>query len=180
MRAALENVRKETKAGKIPEGLAMARRHAEMLGLSKYIDFCIGLSPDDVASVVAGRKLEYVLIDGGHCGDQPLKDWLAVKPFLADSCVVVFHDCHPVAEPVRRALANAEIELGTAAVHLPTRCALSIVCRDVRPETVPALQALCIRNRPLTFAEIAQQMNCKLQRKVKRLGGKIKKLFVSA
>jgi predicted O-methyltransferase YrrM len=59
----------------------------------------IGWSPTDVESTVkkhfGDKKLDFVFLDAGHFPEQMIKDITAIKPFLGDKFVFVFHDIYP-------------------------------------------------------------------------------------
>ncbi|HTV03196.1 MAG TPA: class I SAM-dependent methyltransferase [Luteitalea sp.] len=66
------------------------------------------VSPEDVTTVVerdCGGRLDLVLIDGLHSEEQQALDYEAVRPFLADGAVVLFHD-----------IVNWRLEAGFAAI----------------------------------------------------------------
>lgn len=170
---AITRVQAMIQQGKNPEGLALAKRFAHELKLSDSIEFHLGVSPEDVPIVIGSEKIDYVLIDGGHDGDQPLQDWLAVKPFIADRCAIVFHDSHQWATPVKKAIQATEDYLGVPAVHLNTRWALSIVGRNLNPSTLPALHALCIRNQPRPLREHLRVFATRIKKKIERLLTKV-------
>lgn len=172
---ALHRVQKMIQEGKNPEGLALAKKFAKELNLSDFVEFHLGVSPEAIPNVLADQKVDYVLIDGGHDGDQPLLDWQAMKPFLADRCAIVFHDSHPYAHPVRRAIKDAEDYLGIPAVHLKTRWALSVIGRNLNPTTLPTLEELCLRASPRPISEQIQVFGRKVKRKLGRLVAKIVK-----
>jgi len=90
--SASEKIRSEIDIGKLPVGLDTAKSSAKRLGVENVIDFKVGLSPNDVPKVIGERKIDFAFIDGGHFGDQPTKDFLAVLPYLSDKCAVLFHD----------------------------------------------------------------------------------------
>jgi len=91
---ASEKIRSEIDIGKLPVGLDTAKSSAKRLGVENVIDFKVGLSPNDVPKVIGERKIDFAFIDGGHFGEQPTKDFLAVLPYLSDKCAVLFHDNH--------------------------------------------------------------------------------------
>lgn len=59
----------------------------------------IGWSPDDVESTIVkhfgDKKLDFVFLDAGHFPEQMIKDITAIKPFLGEKFVFVFHDIFP-------------------------------------------------------------------------------------
>lgn len=60
------------------------------------VESVIGWSPQDVESSIIKYfpqgKLDYVFIDARHQSDSTLEDFNAVLPFLADNCIIFFHD----------------------------------------------------------------------------------------
>jgi predicted O-methyltransferase YrrM len=90
--AATAEIRRKVAAGELPSGLRFARQSAELLELSGVVDYEIGLSPQDVGSILGERTLDLAFIDGGHFGDQPLRDFKAIEPRLEARCAVFFHD----------------------------------------------------------------------------------------
>ena len=58
----------------------------------------IGWSPDDVESIIIKNyqeKLDFVFLDAGHFSEQIIKDIDAIKPFLAEKFIFIFHDVYP-------------------------------------------------------------------------------------
>jgi predicted O-methyltransferase YrrM len=54
-----------------------------------------GTSPEDVPSVISqffDAPIDLAFIDGFHSNEQIVKDWRALRPFLAPDAVVLFHD----------------------------------------------------------------------------------------
>jgi len=90
--SASEKIRLEIESGNLPVGLDMAKNIAQRLGTENVAEFRVGLSPNNVPEVIGERKIDFVFIDGGHFGEQPTKDFLAVLPYLSDKCAVLFHD----------------------------------------------------------------------------------------
>ena len=67
----------------------------DSLGLP--VDSVIGWSPQDIESTFprhfeSSEKLDYVFIDGRHQSDSTRQDFDSILPFLADSCILFFHD----------------------------------------------------------------------------------------
>lgn len=75
-------------------GLSFARRWATEMGLDSTLVLMKGLSPTDVSTCVGTKTLDLVFIDGDHRENQPLIDYLAVRPFLSTDSVIVWHDVH--------------------------------------------------------------------------------------
>ena len=58
----------------------------------------IGWSPDDVESIITknyDEKLDFVFLDAGHFSEQIIKDIEAIRPFLAEKFIFIFHDVYP-------------------------------------------------------------------------------------
>lgn len=106
-----------------PRGLVFAMTWRDRLKLP--VRYAIGRSPDDVSAVLAGRRLDFALIDGYHFGPQPLIDTLAVLPYLGPRGTLAFHDCQ--APAVAQALEAARQRTGGTVRALPTRHALTLI-----------------------------------------------------
>jgi predicted O-methyltransferase YrrM len=122
-------VRDDIVNGKAPEGLKFARESAKILGLQDTITFEIGISPQDMPDLVGNRTFDFVFIDGGHFGEQPLLDFFAVLPYLENKCVVCFHD--NISSPVDAAVKKAEEVFKTSAIVFDTRYKLTVVGRGI-------------------------------------------------
>ena len=134
------------KEGRFPSGLAMANQCLAALGLQDTVVLTLGVSPQHVDRAVGAMTLDFALIDGGHFGDQPRRDFEAVAGHLAQRCAVFFHDNNGN-DAVERAVSAAEQALGSQAIVLPTRYQLALVGRGLDPDTVDALSALFARGR---------------------------------
>lgn len=141
---AVRVVSERVEEGVLPSGLAMANEQLEALGLADTVTLSVGISPGSVPEALAGAKLDFAMIDGGHFGDQPTADFEAVAPFLAPRCAVFFHDNNQN-EAVERAVARAEAELGSGAVVFPTRYNLTLVGRGLDPAAISASRHLLLR-----------------------------------
>ena len=128
--SASEKIRSEIKSGKLPVGLDTAKSSAKRLGVEDLIDFKVGLSPNDVPKVIGERKIDFAFIDGGHFGDQPTKDFLAVLPYLSDKCAVLFHD-NNFNRYVYRAVIEAKKRLNSSETRVHTRYNLTLVGRNL-------------------------------------------------
>ena len=128
--SASEKIRLEIESGKLPVGLDMAKNIAKRLGVENVIDFKVGLSPNDVPKVIGERKIDFAFIDGGHFGDQPTKDFLAVLPYLSDKCAVLFHD-NNFNRYVYRAVIEAKKRLNSSETRVHTRYNLTLVGRNL-------------------------------------------------
>lgn len=143
--ASVVSVRRRVDRGEPPLGLATASRLADLLDITSTVRFEVGLSPRDVAAAVGGRALDFAFIDGGHHGEQPTEDFLAVAPFLGERCAVFFHDNHPGNGCIERAVAAAERTLGSSSKVLATRNYLTLVGRGLEPGSVDDLDDLVAR-----------------------------------
>ncbi|MDB4916148.1 MAG: hypothetical protein JWM95_3792 [Gemmatimonadetes bacterium] len=143
---ALARTRENIARGLPPAGLAKAKRIAAALGVAPSVDFQVGLSPQAVPGILAGRHVDFAFIDGGHHGDQPSQDFRAVAPFLAHRCAVFFHDNYPGARPIESAITEAEAHLGSRAVRLETRNFLTIITRGFPPTMIESLHPLVVRS----------------------------------
>jgi predicted O-methyltransferase YrrM len=128
--SASEKIRLEIESGKLPVGLDMAKNIAKRLGVENVIDFKVGLSPNDVPKVIGERKIDFAFIDGGHFGEQPTKDFLAVLPYLSDKCAVLFHD-NNFNRYVYRAVIEAKKRLNSSETRVHTRYNLTLVGRNL-------------------------------------------------
>lgn len=144
---AVAEVMQRIEQGVYPAGLALADEHLSALGLEDLVTLSIGISPESVADALAGRRLDFALIDGSRSGDQPTWDFDAVLPFLQPRCAVFFHD-NDDNEVVQRAVAAAESALGGTARVLPSRYRLTLVGRDLDDASVAALDRLFLRAGP--------------------------------
>jgi predicted O-methyltransferase YrrM len=75
------------------EGIALTNRLAARLGVRA--EAVAGRSPEDVAPVLDRLGLapfDLVFVDGLHTHEQMHADWDAVRPHLADPCIVLCHD----------------------------------------------------------------------------------------
>lgn len=64
-------------------------------------------APTGVPALLQGRTIDFAFIDGGHFGEQPLRDVDAVLPFLpSERFLLVFHDtqCDAVSRGVHYAV----------------------------------------------------------------------------
>jgi len=90
----------------------------------------VGLSPNNVPEVIGERKIDFAFIDGGHFGEQPTKDFLAVLPYLSDKCAVLFHD-NNFNRYVYRAVIEAKKRLNSSETRVHTRHNLTLVGRNL-------------------------------------------------
>ncbi|NDJ22514.1 hypothetical protein GS682_12900 [Nostoc sp. B(2019)] len=154
MESSVESSRINALKNILPTGLRFAKESANKLGLSDVIRFEIGISPKDVATIVGDRKLDFVFIDGGHFGEQPLLDFLAIYPYLSEKCAVFFHDNHS-GTTVAQAVSEAENKLGTSAQKLLTRWNLTLVSRGLNKLSLATLDHLLIRKHS-SYLELSQ------------------------
>ncbi len=128
--SASEKIRSEIEIGKLPVGLDTAKLLAKRLGIEDVIDFKVGLSPNDVPKVIGERKIDFAFIDGGHHGEQPTQDFLAVFPYLSDKCAVLFHDSN-YNPYVYKAIIEAKNRLNGNVIRTHTRYNLTLVGRNI-------------------------------------------------
>jgi predicted O-methyltransferase YrrM len=67
-------------------------------GLDDIITPKVGWSPYDIPTILSEytqEKFDYAFIDGGHFPEQIIKDTEVILPYLADKCIVVYHDTFP-------------------------------------------------------------------------------------
>jgi predicted O-methyltransferase YrrM/SAM-dependent methyltransferase len=134
LQAAAAEVSARVETGDLPAGLALADEQLTALGLEDVVTVSIGVSPGSVADAIAGRTLDFVLIDGDRTGDAPARDFEAVRPGLAERCAVV------LPEPAAAAAAAA---LEGATVHpFPSRSGFALVARGLDQTGVAALAGL--------------------------------------
>lgn len=143
--AAVQRVRSEVAEGRLPEGLATARRLSEAVGTQSTVRFGIGLSPQDVSSAVDAQPVDLAFIDGGHEGDQPTQDFLAIAPLLRPRCLVAFHDNYPGYTPVERAVSMAEQHLGVPSRRFRTRNHLTVLGRGIDSQSIDEAAQLVAR-----------------------------------
>jgi len=144
--AATEDVRRRVAAGELPSGLQFARESAALLGLTDAVDYEVGLSPQDVGLILGERTLDFAFIDGGHFGEQPLRDFKAVEPCLEPRCAVFFHDNNHNPS-VAQAIAYAEQSLGVRATRLKTRFSLTVVARGLDDDSLRRLARVIAHRR---------------------------------
>jgi len=130
VREATQAIQRRIARGEDPVGLRIARSNANMAGLADMVTFEIGISPDDVPLLVKDKRFDFVYIDGGHFGEQPLKDFQAVEPYLEDRCAVFFHDNNDNTS-VAQAVGYAQRSLGGTVIRFPTRFCLTLVERKL-------------------------------------------------
>jgi predicted O-methyltransferase YrrM len=119
----------------VPEGLSFARRQAKKLKIDDVVDFKIGISPYDIPKLIDQPTLDFVFIDGGHFGEQPTKDFLAVSPYLSKKCAVIFHD-NNFNPYVFNAIKVAEDMLKSKAIRTNTRYNITLVGRDLSSQFI--------------------------------------------
>ena len=81
-----------TEGGLGHEGLRAAQTMAQRLGVGYLIEFAEGSSPEGVPLVVDQRSVDMAFVDANHHGTHPVDDYVAVKRFLGESSVLLFHD----------------------------------------------------------------------------------------
>ncbi|TWU26351.1 hypothetical protein Pla52o_02040 [Novipirellula galeiformis] len=140
LRAALKNGTESD----IPEGLRFARWGAEQLGIANIIDYQVGFSPLHVDELTQGREFDFAFIDGGHFGEQPVKDVESILGRLnPNRFVMAFHDtqCEAVAKAVHFACAK----LSVPRITLRTRNQVVFLCRGIDTSALTRYQELTIR-----------------------------------
>lgn len=107
----------------------IAQELTEALGLSEVLVNKKGYSPQDVPEAVEHDAYDLVFIDGLHRHPQVVRDFDAVRPYLDDTSIVVWHDgwIRGVPESVR----HAE-KLGWRCLWLPTSCEMIVGCKDAQ------------------------------------------------
>jgi predicted O-methyltransferase YrrM len=92
------------------DGYRMAKNLIEVLGISDNVILEIGWSPDDTDSIIkknfGDNKLDFAFIDGGHSQAQIDADVKVVFPYLADDCILLFHDHIDVSEDTKQFIRN--------------------------------------------------------------------------
>ena len=156
----------EIESGKLPVGLDMAKNIAKRLGVENVIDFKVGLSPNDVPKVIGERKIDFAFIDGGHFGDQPTKDFLAVLPYLSDKCAVLFHDNHSNCD-VYRAVIEAKKRLNSSETRVHTRYNLTLVGRNLSSSFVENFKSFPFNKG--SFEENFKWMKFSIEQQVKKV-----------
>ena len=88
------------------DGYKMAKALIEVLGITDNVALEIGWSPDDTGTIIertfGSTKLDFAFIDGGHTQAQIDADVKAVFPYLADDCILLFHDHVDVSEDTKQ------------------------------------------------------------------------------
>lgn len=131
----ISDIKNSVSKGIFPDGLAFAKSQSKQLGLENITEFQIGLSPSDVPAIIGNRKIDFAFIDGGHFGEQPTKDFLAIAPYLSERCAVLFHD-NNFNRYVFNAIQKAESILKSSAIRIPTRYNLTLVGRNLSPSFI--------------------------------------------
>jgi predicted O-methyltransferase YrrM len=164
--SASEKIRSEIDIGKLPVGLDMAKNIAKRLGVENVIDFKVGLSPNDVPKVIGERKIDFAFIDGGHFGEQPTKDFLAVLPYLSDKCAVLFHD-NNFNRYVYRAVIEAKKRLNSSETRVHTRYNLTLVGRNLSSSFVENFKSFPFYKG--SFEENFKWMKFSIKQQVKKV-----------
>ena len=139
VRDATKAVRLRIAQGDDPVGLRVARSNAKVAGLTDAVTFEVGMSPEDVPLVVKDKRFDFVYIDGGHFGEQPLKDFRAIEPYLEDRCAIFFHDNNNN-KSVAQAVEYAQKAVGGIVIRFPTRFWLTLVGRKLDGTSLVTLQ----------------------------------------
>jgi len=113
------------RAGLFPAGLKLAQSNAKKLNIEHHVEYIVGVSPDDVEKNI-NSELDFVFIDGGHFGDQPRKDFDAIKNKIGKKSVLFFHDNfnNPAIQTVVK---SAEDYFGAKAIDLETHWHLTVL-----------------------------------------------------
>ena len=87
------------------DGYKMANALINALGITDNVSLEVGWSPDDTGGIIqrtfGDTKLDFAFIDGGHTQAQIDADVKAVLPYLADDCILLFHDHVDVSEETK-------------------------------------------------------------------------------
>ena len=87
------------------DGYKMANALINALDITNNVSLEIGWSPDDTGGIIertfGDTKLDFAFIDGGHTQAQIDADVKAVLPYLADDCILLFHDHVDVSEETK-------------------------------------------------------------------------------
>ena len=164
--SASEKIRSEIDIGKLPVGLDTAKSSAKRLGVENVIDFKVGLSPNDVPKVIGERKIDFAFIDGGHFGEQPTKDFLAVFPYLSDKCAVLFHD-NNFNRYVYRAVIEAKKRLNSSETRVHTRYNLTLVGRNLSSSFVENFKSFPFNKG--SFKENLKWMKFSIEQQLKKV-----------
>ncbi|NDG83879.1 MAG: hypothetical protein EBX52_02450 [Proteobacteria bacterium] len=128
-----------------PKGYQFAKSSLEALNLQGRARLAIGLSPDHVAEVLCGRKIDFAMVDGGHHSGQPTVDLLALLGHVSeDKVAIVFHDAMvpDVADAVW--LCHSRLERSSVCVF-NTRNSLAVVHRGLPPEAMERCATMVCR-----------------------------------
>jgi predicted O-methyltransferase YrrM len=87
------------------DGYNMAKKLIDALGIFDSVVLEIGWSPDDTANIIernfGSDKLDFAFIDGGHTHLQIEADVKSIFSYLAEDCILLFHDHIDVPENVK-------------------------------------------------------------------------------
>ena len=130
----------------LPEGLRFALAGAKTLEIDGCTSYRVGFSPDGVPALLQGRTIDFAFIDGGHFGEQPLRDVDAVLPFLpSERFLLVFHDTQ--CDAVSRGVHYAAQQTGGRIDSSHTRNRLATVSRGIPPEALQACRDIVSRQQ---------------------------------
>ena len=132
-------------------GHEFATRAILELGFENTVRLFVGTSPSDVQRFLDGRTLDVVFIDGNHHGEHPIADYEALKPYLEESAIIIWHDVHP-SYRTPAAVAHAR-EDGFHTDVFATSCRIAVSWRV--PSRRPMIMKAFEDARRLKLSEIA-------------------------
>ncbi|MEM6469414.1 MAG: class I SAM-dependent methyltransferase [Planctomycetota bacterium] len=127
-----------------PLGLQWAKAASEKLGIQDSVEFRVGCSPDDIGGITGQRTFDFAFIDGGHFGEQPVKDFDAVSENLNDQkFLIVFHDTQ--CEAVAKGVHHAAVRTGCKPWSLHTRNRLVVMGRGLDESIFETCRSMTLR-----------------------------------
>lgn len=88
--ALIDVIDAEIEGGDNAQGSALTRQIARTH--FPKVQLTTGFSPEDVPKACRAAHYQMAFIDGLHTDEQMVKDFLGIRPYLSDECLVIFHD----------------------------------------------------------------------------------------
>lgn len=108
---------------------AIAQHLLDIVGLGPLVRFVYGTSPDDLPALLQGTHVDVAFIDGNHHGNQPLRDYRGLLPFLRGRSLLLFHDVDASRYTVPEAVSDA-CDSGWSVYPMTTSCYLTALYKD--------------------------------------------------
>ena len=148
------------------EGLEVTNQLSASLGLG--VTAVKAVSPDGVDQVIAehlGAPVDFVFIDGLHTNEQVFKDYAALKPYMSENGVFLFHDV--VSCGLRSGIERIAEDCGkTPEVLYGTSSGMAILCLGDDAGIARTLSTF--RGNPAAIKLIKQQGGAGLPRMLAR------------